>query len=159
GFMYGDGWVTKNVKRNKKKNGEGRCNPTASWVSCIAECPKYPDRVDRAVSYMERRFAATFRKTKFGYRRTEKAATGRWLNDWGLGAGAKGKRVPEAVFRQSLSVRRAFLEGFMAADGTVQAIKGCQNHHNANGGYEATRTLLSNEALVQDLRHLARTSG
>src|SRR5690606_31484072 len=82
GFMYGDGWVTKNVKRNKKKNGEGRCNPTASWVSCIAECPKYPDRVDRAVSYMERRFGATFRKTKFGYRRTEKAALGRWLNDW-----------------------------------------------------------------------------
>lgn len=159
GFFMGDGWVTVNRKQNKKRNGAGRFNPTQSYVSCLAHCPKYPDRDLRAVKYCEERFGAKFKMTKFGYWRTEKAVLGRWLLEHGMDAGAKEKRVPQDIMSQPANIRRAFLEGFSAADGCVLDRTGAQEHHNAKGGYVVTQVLLANPNLLADLRLLARGLG
>lgn len=159
GFFFGDGWVTINKKRNKDRNGQRYRNETQSWVSCIAACPAHPERVARAISTLEAKFEATFKATKFGYFRTEKAVLGRWLHEHGVGAGAKGKRVPRLIYQQGLAIRKAFLDGFSGADGSVRNVTGGQEHFNAKGGYEATTPRSVNRELIEDLRHLARSLG
>ncbi len=158
GFFLGDGWVTVNNRLNKDRAGVKKY-ATRSFVSCVADCPAYPDRVERAMAVCREKFGAAFKKTRFRYWRAENAALGRWLLDFGMGAGAKGKRVPAAVFRAPASVRRAYLDGFAAADGCLIDRTGDQGHHNAKGGYCVTQILLGNRELVADLRHLARGLG
>lgn len=148
GFMFGDGWVTKNIKRNKKRNSNERCNPTASWVTCVADSPAYPERVRRCMSILEEKFGARFVfKERERYWRVEKAKLGRWLYGLGLGDGAKGKRIPLLIFQQTAVVRQAFLDGIMAADGTVRSA----DRQHVIG--------LANEGLVEDVRSLAKFLG
>ena len=69
------------------------------------------------------------------------------LADMGLGSGAKGKRVPEWMFKSPLALRVAFLRGICDADG---------NWDTERGGAVIE---LANEGLIGDLRQLALTSG
>jgi predicted phage terminase large subunit-like protein len=98
---------------------------------------------------MEAKFGAKFKATKFGYFRSEKAVMGRWLHSFGLGRGAKGKRIPASILASTVDVRSNFLAGFMAADGCVRE----------RGNYRVMMTCLSNLELTNDLRLLARTLG
>lgn len=156
GFFMGDGWVTINNKRNKYKDSVYHVQ---SFVTCLADCPAHPERVERALALCTERFGAKFKKTRFGYWRSEKADLGRWLLQFGLNAGAKRKRVPEFMFSQPAEVRRAFLDGFAGADGCVINRTGGQAHHNSRGGYVVTQILLANPDLTADVRQLARGLG
>lgn len=153
GFMFGDGWVTKNNKLTKGYNKQGltgKTYETASWVTCVASKePNYPERTKRAIEILQRKFGCTFKQTRFGYWRCEKAELGRWLYAYGLQAGAKNKRVPHVLYQQISYLRKAFLDGFAAADGSLEE----------RGEYSVQAINLSNRLLVDDLRHLARSLG
>jgi predicted phage terminase large subunit-like protein len=71
----------------------------------------------------------------------------RALADMGLGMGAKGKRVPEWVFRSPVALRIAFLRGMCDADGHWDDVRG------------SAWVELANRGLVEDLRRLALASG
>lgn len=147
GFMVGDGWVTINKKRNYDKIRDKHYE-TASWVTCVAACPKYPDRHQKCMDTLSERFESNWRdfSGKYGYFRSEKAAMGRELHSFGLGDGAKDKRIPEWIYRESIEVRRAFIEGMRAADGAYV-------HNNTY------RIGVSNRLLIEDFRHLCQISG
>jgi hypothetical protein len=133
--------------------------PGADYVTCIADSKAWPERARRAVEILEDKFDCQFKLTRFGYWRCEKQDMGRWLHAFGLGAGAKNKRVPVQVFQQSAQLRDAFLAGFAAADGCVEDHSGDQAHFNAKGGHSVQAIQLANRLLIDDLRHLARTLG
>lgn len=78
---------------------------------------------------------------------TSVLSVGRWLIENGVhpGATAHTKRVPSWMFSQPRAIRRAFVDGFVEADGHV------------NENYSAIT--LCNEALVRDLRVLLMSLG
>ena len=155
GFMFGDGWVTQRQRQrsgiDRWGNSVNRRDSTAGvqFVTCVANSPEHEDRVKRCITYWSHRFGAQFKLTPYGYFRSEKAELGRHLHQLGLGVGAKTKRVPNAIFEQAAHVRKAFLDGFAAADGSL----------NETGQYSVQVIYLANRALVEDLRHLARGIG
>ena len=88
GFMYGDGWVTHNPRKDTE---------AMRWVTCFAK-GVYDNINERALCYFGERFGKrpNFKKRE-GYYRTEIAVAGRWFDSLGLGGGAKSKRVPDHV--------------------------------------------------------------
>ena len=145
GYLTGDGWVTINNKKNKKPSG--KLSHTRSFVTCIASCPKFPERVSRVISHLEKKFSAKFKETKFGYYRCEKADLGRWLISFGMNLGAHNKRIPAEILISPPNVADAFLAGVLGADGCVNKKRTRQSIG------------LCNLPLLQDVRHLAQSLG
>jgi len=148
GFMKGDGWVTVNRKTNYDKSRD-RGYKTKSYVTCVADCPAHPERVQRVLTFFHEKFGAKFKLTKWGYYRTEKAQLGRYMLEWGMDKKAQGKRVESSIYSEPVSVRMAFLDGMAAADGC----------NIVAGKYDAQNIGLCNRMLIEDLRVLARSVG
>ena len=139
GFMFGDGWVT----RNKKLN-EGKYR-TESLVTCA--CYGVRESVNNKVLWhFYKIFGCRPKKTKYGYYRTEIAKVGRWFLSHGLTGKAKTKRLPIWLFGENFTNRLSFLKGFVAADGHID---------------KSGRTIINlhNKWLIEDIRKLARGCG
>lgn len=135
GFMFGDGWIT----RHPNALGSMR------WATCVARSV-YPELNDRIVAWITKHAGRAPRLTKYGYYRTEVARVGRWLESHGFKGKAKTKRVPSRVFRWPLRLRRAFIRGFVDADGCIDKKKRAQVRSAGFG-------------LIHDVRHLAMAAG
>lgn len=143
GFMFGDGWLT--LRNGYNKCASGKKARRRAIVTCVAKST-YPELNSRICGFIADKFGANIKETDYGYYRTEKQTVGRWFQSHGLAGTAKTKRLPAWLFEQPLHVRRAFLDGFIDADGHV-------NRRNR------VSISLCNEALVSDLRDLARSVG
>ena len=133
GFMFGDGWV------GRRKRNESLVTYFAASDDAMLNA--------EVLARFDARFQVrpTFRSKQRTYA-TEVQDVGRWFVRHGLVGGAKTKRLPAWLFSQALSVRRAFLAGFVSADGSIDA--------------KARRSVcLANRPLVEDLRHLVRSCG
>lgn len=146
GFMLGDGWVS-SVRRGQRSR---------TYAVCVAvgqsPCEAKAGLEDRVRAAFESFSANKVYTTSGGYLRSDWTAGGRMLHGMGYGAGAKGKRVPDAVWRWSPHLRRAFLRGYADADGTMQ-------HESERGGGQTWRIGSVNRQLLQDARDLALTCG
>lgn len=132
GFMYGDGWLTKNKKKYD----------SISYITCVAK--DVHGYAEKAVEILSRKTGAKFKLTKYGYYRAEKADLGRYLIKLGFKGRAKTKRIPKYVFSLSVKHREAFLDGFIKADGFCGALDNIE---------------ISNERLTKDLKNLAEICG
>jgi len=136
GFMYGDGWIT----HHPRKDGVMR------WATCVARGIR-EDVNNRVLRYFEKRFRTKPRlKKREGYYRTEVASAGRWFESLGFRGTAKTKRIPDLVFRLPLEHRRAFIAGYVSADGHVDT------HERAN-------VVSVNRELLHNLKLLACGAG
>lgn len=144
GFMFGDGWVTRNKKRSWD-SAHRKSYPTSSLITCCA-VGIYPDRNAKVMSLFQSLFGIKPRLTPGRYLRTDVQRVGRFFVEHGLSGKAKTKRLPNWLFGQSLAARSSFLDGFVNADGYID---------------KRGRVIicLCNERLVVDLRHLARSVG
>jgi predicted phage terminase large subunit-like protein len=144
GFMFGDGWLTRR-DTTQINTQNGRRYPRRQWVTCAAFCGKPEED-----AYFERAFEHVFgfvpKRTKFGYWRTERQAAGKWFAEHGLVGKAKTKALPQWMFGQPYAIRRAFVEGMLQADGTID-----KKGQSVIAG--------ANEQLIRDFRHLARSVG
>lgn len=136
GYMFGDGWITRHPN---KDYGSMR------WATCVAK-GIYEDRNERVLVLFEKIFGKRPKLTKSGYYRFEVADVGRWFENKGLIGNAHTKRIPPYVFSQSFNVRKAFLDGFINADGYINP---------------ANRVIigLCNRDLVCDVKYLAEGAG
>lgn len=160
GYMFGDGWITVRNTTQKgrgqyvSKNGEKQIYseniyPRRGYVTCCALSAK-DDENEKVASAFECLFGHRPKKTKYGYIRTEVAKIGRWFIEHGLDGKAKTKRLPLWLFSQPECIRSAFLKGFNEADGS-EISKG-----RSKGRWTFGST---NENLIKDIRHLARSVG
>jgi predicted phage terminase large subunit-like protein len=149
GYLFGDGWVTTRNTSNYDRKRD-KFYPRRGYVTCVALSSDAEEnaRVDQA---LETTFGKLHWRTGRGYRRTDVAWVGKWLEESGLIGQAKTKRLPGYLFGESLAIRRAFLAGFVAADGHIVATDRPDKGRH--------RILLANLDLVRDLRHLARGCG
>jgi predicted phage terminase large subunit-like protein len=144
GFMYGDGWITINKKKNKHK-ATGKVYSAQSFITCVA-LKKSSLKNDKIEKTFYDVFGIKLKKTRFGYYRTEVANVGRWFLERGIVGGAKGKRFPPWIFGQSLCLRIAFLEGVIDSDGHVNK-------------RDRVALNLANKGLCEDIRNLVRSCG
>ena len=135
GFMFGDGWITYG------DNGKG----SRHWITCFAKGVN-EDINNRVKEFFENKFDFRFGDAGYGYYFTRVARVGRYLEGLGFKGKAKTKRIPGYVFTLSEPLRKAFLKGFVAADGWE--IK--------HGGWGIE---LCNEKLIEDLKLLAMSLG
>jgi len=136
GFMFGDGWIT----HHPNKKGAMR------WVTCFARGGN-EETNQRILNYYKNRFDIRPNyKEKPRYYRTEVARVGRWFESLGLWGKAKTKRVPDFIFQSTLDIRKAFIEGFVLADGSIDKCN------------RAT-ILINNQLLAKDLKLLAESCG
>ena len=151
GYMLGDGWVTRHVRRNQAGN-------PASYAVCIArsKSPKEHKRDldERVIAALGDWCSNRIYSTNHGYFRADWNAGGRLLLDLGYGAGAHGKRVPACVWRWSPELRRAFIKGYAEADGSLQRVNASRN-----SGAETWRVGSVSYDLLDDVRMLALTCG
>lgn len=144
GFMFGDGWITINKKKNLDKIRNKRYS-TQSYVTCWAH--GIDSLLEEQVLI---KFKTLFRivpkKTKFGYYRTEVANVGKWFIDKGLIGKSYSKRIPKYMFTQPETVKQSFINGFVAADGHITK----ENRVSVS---------LCNGSLVQDLKSLLNSIG
>jgi predicted phage terminase large subunit-like protein len=147
GFLLGDGWVTSWARRNWDKTRE-RYYESRSWCVCAA-LGVDEDLNAKVSAALEAAFGRKPRRTRHGYLRIDSNQAGRDLESLGLtaGVGALGKRVPGWVMGASSRYQRAFLRGFLAADGTKP---------KAGNAFVAGS---ANEQLMHDLRRLAMVCG
>lgn len=136
GFLVGDGWIIRSKTRGN--------------VGIAIALSKYPELNTRVIEAAESCFGVTFNQTRFGYIRADNKLAAAWLAARGIGFGAKLKRVPEWVFRLRACDKRAFLRGFLAADGWLRPAK---------REVETYTSCLANRELLDDLRLLSRTCG
>jgi hypothetical protein len=142
GFLFGDGWVTRHIRP--------RQYGSMSYATCVASGNK--PIVLRAVL---RAFVAVFGvrlyRTRFGYHRTDVYRVGRILGLLGLTGKARTKRLPDWLFGISTEHQRAFLRGFVLADGWYA-------RRDAQGA-DVYGLKLANRDLVVDIRNLALQCG
>lgn len=142
GLFYGDGFVSESTGRAPWNN---RQLYTRLAVS--------NDETDRSMilERVERVFGVAFREVVTTYPHgsstclaTNVIRVGKWLEDNGLAVGgsAHTKRVPVWLYDQPRDIRKAFLDGFIFADG----------HRTPHGQVSIT---LCNEMLTRDIRVLA----
>ena len=151
GYMLGDGWVTRHVRRNQAGN-------PASYAVCIARSKSTKehkcDLDERVIAALGDWCPNRIYSTNHGYFRADWNAGGRLLLDLGYGAGAHGKRVPACVWRWSPELRRAFIKGYAEADGSLQRVNASRN-----SGAETWRVGSVSYDLLDDVRMLALTCG
>ena len=131
GVLVGDGWVGKGETRGYVAVAKG-VDETLNTRIC---------------DELEKHFGRRPYETKYGYYRLDSIAAQRLFTDLGLIGGAKGKLIPDWLFRSRSGIKRAFLRGLIDADGYKQ-VRG--------NGY---RVELTNYNLIEDIRLLALTSG
>lgn len=143
GFMFGDGWITERTGVHRQAGQKER--PRVGLVLCAALCgnEEYDMLFEQA---FEKKFGFVPKRTKYGYWRTERQDAARWFKEHGLAGTAKTKVLPQWLFQQTLEVRRAFVEGLHWTDGTTDKKK-------------QSNIAVSNEALLRDVRDLARSVG
>lgn len=112
GFMLGDGWTNNSKRRSGKQKGASR------YVTCVAESI-YPDLNKKVVDTFQDLFGIPLKNTKFGYKRTDIKRVCEWLRNHGIVGNAHTKRIQTWMFRQPETVRKAFLAGFVDADGHI----------------------------------------
>ena len=147
GYMFGDGWLT--VRDTTQTDKKGRTYPRRGFVTCCA-APKPQAMREKVLYAFDLVFGIAPKLTRFGYWRTDIARVGRFFQKLGFSGKSKTKRLPRWLFSQPLPVRREFLQGYLDSDGTVIS-KG------PNTG--RWKFACSNLALLQDVRHLARSCG
>ncbi len=147
GYMVGDGWVT--LHPNKK--GSMR------YVVGIAE-GVYEDRNKRIVDVFEKEFGCKFKNRNRNFTVTC-AELGRWLLESGLERGAHNKDVPDWIFTQSLSVRIAFIKGFLDADGWKEKGKTIVKGENKGRFLQYYCYEVTSKKLADGIRRLAIISG
>lgn len=144
GYMFGDGWLTYRDNYNTDKKG---CrHPRRAIITCWAHGAN-KNLEGKVYALFQEIFSHPLKRTKFGYYRTEKQRIGRWFAEHGLIGKAKTKRLPEYLFREPTAIRQAFLSGFLAADGYI------------NADSLRTQINLCNRNLVLDVRNLAGSLG
>jgi Fe-S cluster assembly scaffold protein SufB len=101
GFYLGDGYVERGVRVN------------------IAVPETDPSR-SRVIELADRLFGIALRPTRSVVVRASSASWCDWLSAAGFAGDADTKRVPDWVFRLPHSQKRAFIDGYIAADGHVR---------------------------------------
>jgi predicted phage terminase large subunit-like protein len=150
GYMLGDGWVTRQVRRNQQGQPSTYAVCVAAGKSDASVKAELPVRVCAAISDWS---TSRVYETSGGYLRTDWAAGGRVLCDMGYSAGAKNKRVPDAVWGWSVPLRQEFLRGFLMADGCLTRQAGPRTEG------ETWTAVSVNADLLADVRDLALTCG
>ena len=147
GFLLGDGWNTKTTRTYENAAGETRSNGTTYSV-CFS--PGIDESVNAAAWSLLQDLTETSKvyRTANGTVRLDSVEVGKALEELGLvpGIGAKEKRIPEWIFKESVATKRAFLTGLGDADG----------HWNHESRYALE---LSSEKFVRDVHLLAMTCG
>ncbi|MDD4456320.1 MAG: LAGLIDADG family homing endonuclease, partial [Syntrophotalea acetylenica] len=137
GFIYGDGWLIKSGDRG--------------LVGFAVAVSIYDDLNNRVIKVIDREFGVTPKSTKYGYIRVDSKGVAKWLSSKGINGNAHTKRLPEWVYRLRPSDKRAFLRGFLDADGHLR--------ESVTGSQDTWIVGLCNKDLLDDLRLLARTCG
>ena len=134
GFLMGDGWAY--VKGHRGHVG----------IALSQDEPLNARVLSAARTYLS---SGVWRRLPaLGCARSDGRADAVWLQARGLVGTAKTKRVPDWIFQLPAASREAFLRGFCDADG-----------HRDPVAQEAWRVEISNQALLDDLRHLAMLCG
>lgn len=136
GFILGDGWIAKTKKRIQ--------------ALCLA-MSKHDDLNAKIIGAVRKVLGKEVYHTKYGYVRVCSAPIARWLTEIGFGGTAHTKRVPEWAYTLGAEDQRAFLRGYLDADGWQRKAKTEQ----------ASQWTASscNRALLDDFRLLARMCG
>jgi len=139
GFMFGDGWICKVEKTERRSE---------SWAVCVSKSVK-KWKNKKACGLLERYFGRKPYLTPGGYYRLDCNEAGRMFERIGLSNRdtAKTKRIPKWVYKSRPCLKRSFLKGLVCADGCRHKV-----------GYE-WRIELSNKKLIQDIKYLALTCG
>jgi len=132
GYLFGDGWIIKTKKR---------------WHGYAVAQSAYLETDRRILDSIRNWFCKEGKLDKRRYYRFEDAPGARWLATLGLAGGARGKRMPEWIFSLSSSLKRAFIEGLLRADGS--RLKGGQG----------SRLEIVNKKLIEDVYWLSLTCG
>lgn len=150
GYMTGDGWATAHKRKAARAYGG------TSYAVCCARTRSTKahkaDVDDRVRAALEAWSPNKVYPTSGGYYRTDWNDGGRLLTEMGFGDGAKNKRVPDCVWSWSPELRRAYIRGYVEADGSLQ----CTGKRNAG---ETWRVGSVNADLLHDVRDLALTCG
>ena len=139
GYFMGDGWL----QSDKKKGGAAKYN----IFFVIADDDKHDAVRDRLSAVLPLRFREAGRGcTKY------RAASKMWWHILdGFGRYAHGKRVPQWVQDAPRELLAHFLEGYVAADGSVRA----DAHHEHRTASVSAAVSLGVQALCAKLGHVA----
>lgn len=145
GWLWGDGWVTKYVRKNKAQ--------TPGWSVCFAR--GVDDALNaKADRLLEEYFGGRVYVTAHRTSRMDCNDAGRLLESLGLTAGVRApqKRLPAWLSRMTAHHKRMFLSGLIDADG-IEYAKGGPESKQGYRLYSASR------GLVEDVYWLALTCG
>lgn len=141
GFMLGDGWIT---------YGRYVFFATGEYSSMNNEFKQYLEKI----TGKEARFVKPKNKSENNYEFSQVVVCSKSLSlilkRMGFDGRFNEKRIPDWVFSASTSIKKAFLNGLMAADGSYNIDK-----------YNILRCQLevANEGLVRDAKCLAQSLG
>ena len=141
GFMLGDGWIT---------YGRYVFFATGEYSSMNNEFKQYLEKI----TGKEARFLKPKNKSDHNYEFSQVVVCSKSLSlilkRMGFDGRFNEKRIPDWVFSASTSIKKAFLNGLMAADGSYNIDK-----------YDILRCQLevANEGLVRDAKCLAQSLG
>ena len=139
GFMFGDGWICR-VRKTEKRS--------ESWAVCVSKSVQ-EWKNKKVCVLLEKYFGRKPYLTLGRYYRLDCNEAGRMFERIGLSNKdtAKTKRVPKWIYKSQPCLKRSFLKGLACADG-----------HEAEAGHE-WRIELSNKGLVEDIKYLSLTCG
>jgi Fe-S cluster assembly scaffold protein SufB len=123
--------------------GDGFCERNRVNIAVVPEDPAFP----RVVRALQELFGVEPKLYQGKVLRIASAQLARFIQELGFGGKASEKRVPAWVYRLPQSQRRAFLEGYIAADGHVRP------------GHRNLSVTSSHRALLEDIRDLAISCG
>jgi hypothetical protein len=113
----------------------------------ILAVPESDPANSRVIKLVDELFGLELRRHRGIQLRVASGAFVDWIRSAGLAGGARTKRVPEWMFRLPHSQKRAFVDGYIAADG-----------HMRPGHKNVSITSASRE-LLEQVRHLAISAG
>lgn len=131
GFLFGDGWAG---------IGTAKDGAYIAWAESI-----YPERNDKALKIGEKWFGKSSYRDRCRFIWNRPASRG--IIKLGLNGGAKGKRIPDWVFKLNSTMKIEFLKGLLDADGW---------RHKKGNGFGLK---LSNKGLIEDVKLLTITCG
>ena len=123
--------------------GDGFCERGRLNLAVVPDDPAYP-RVLRALKDL---FGVEPKLHQGRVLRVSSTALVRWLEELGFRGRAREKRVPAWVYTVPQAQRRAFLEGYIAADGHVRP------------GHRNVSVTSAHRALLEDIKALALSCG
>jgi predicted phage terminase large subunit-like protein len=156
GYLTGDGWVTMYQRVNQPRAGDGGV-PVSYAVCCAKTKSARPEKAgldSRVTAALAAWSPNRVYDSGHGYWRTDWNDGGRLLEAMGYRAGAAAKRIPACAWGWSVTLRRAYLAGYAAADGSLQHTGG--GRENAGPTW---RVVSASKALLDDARDLALTCG